>query len=76
MTIREQLAAYAHKAWAGWMQYMFSKSVKNEDGTITIPAPLVERWTRQMNIEYEALPESEQRSDLAEADKILAIIKL
>jgi hypothetical protein len=23
--VREELAAYAHEAWSGWMRYMFSK---------------------------------------------------
>ena len=74
MTIREQLSAYAHNAWAGWMKYMFSKSTQNNDGTVNIPASLVERWTRQMNTMYGDLPENEQQSDLAEADKMLDII--
>ena len=73
--IIEKLASYAHKAWSGWLQYMFSKSTKNEDGSVTIPASLVERWTRQMNTPYEQLPESEKLSDKAEANDILEIIK-
>ena len=42
---REQLADYAHDAWSGWMKYMFSKCTKNLDGSMTIPANSVERWT-------------------------------
>jgi hypothetical protein len=71
--VREGLADYAHRAWAGWMKYMFEKSIKNEDGTVTIPASLVERWSRQMNTPYPMLPENEQQSDLIEADKMLEI---
>ena len=71
---REQLAAYAHEAWGGWMQYLFDKSTKNPDGTVTIPAALVERWQRQMATFYAALPEGEKESDRIEADKMLAII--
>jgi len=41
---REALASYAHSAWAGWMSYLFEKSVAIGDGTMLIPAPLVERW--------------------------------
>ncbi len=70
---REQLAAYAHEAWSGWMRYMFDKSTTNDDGSVTIPAQLVERWTRQMETNYYSLPESEQKSDLDEADKMLEI---
>jgi len=72
--IKECLAAYAHNAWAGWMKYMFEKSTQNSDGSITIPPSLVERWTRQMNTIYGALPESEKQSDLEEADKMLDIV--
>lgn len=71
---REALASYAHSAWAGWMSYLFEKSVAIGDGTMLIPAPLVERWQRQMNTAYADLPESEKASDRAEADKILAIV--
>ena len=74
MDLREQLASYAHEAWMGWMVYMFGKCIHNPDGTLTIPAPLVERWTRQMTTSYTALPEAERKSDRAEADKILEIV--
>ena len=63
----EALAKYAHKAWSGWMKYLFDKSTKNEDGTVTIPQWAVARWERQMNTEYDDLPESEKKSDRAEA---------
>ncbi len=74
MSIREKLAAYAHTAWSGWMRYLFSKGVYNPDGSWTMPAWAVERWTRQMNTPYSELPTSEQASDLAEADQMLGII--
>jgi hypothetical protein len=72
--IREKLASYAHEAWSGWMKYVFEKSTKNDDGSVTIPASLVERWTRQMNTPYEMLPDSEQKSDVVEAEKMLEIV--
>ena len=73
MIIREMLSAYAHKTWSGWMKYMFGKSIVNEDGSITIPANLVARWTRQSNTVYSMLPEAEKLSDRAEADVMLEI---
>lgn len=73
MEIRELFADYAHEAWSGWMRYMFGKSTKNSDGSITIPSASVERWERQMNTPYVDLPEHEKKSDLDEADKILVI---
>jgi len=73
--IREFLAAYSHEAWAGWMQYMFGKGTFNDDGTWTMPADSVKRWKRQMDTPYSDLPDGENKSDLAEADKILAVFK-
>jgi len=46
----------------------------NDDGSMTIPPWAVERWTRQANLTYDALPENEQISDLKEADRMLAVI--
>src|SRR5678815_3283618 len=72
--IREALAAYSHdSAWGGWMRYMFGKGTMNADGTWTMPAWAVERWTRQMTTTYADLSEEERKSDRAEADEMLAI---
>ena len=73
--IRERLADYAHRAWAGWMNYMFEHvGTRNADGTVTLPAESVERWDRQRGTPYEFLPEKEKGSDRAEADKVLEIL--
>lgn len=74
MNVREALSVYAHKAWSGWMKYIFSKTTMNADGTATIPKWAVERWHRQMNTEYSDMREAEKESDRAEADQMLAII--
>ena len=72
--MREALAAYAHEAWSGWMEYLFSKSTTNADGSITIPPDLVARWLRQIGTAYIDLPEAEKDSDRIEADKMLDIV--
>ena len=75
MTLREKLAEYSHnEAWAGWMRYMFSQGCFCEDGTWTMPADKVERWTEQMNTDYDQLPEEMKPSDREQADKILEIV--
>lgn len=70
----EALAEYAHTAWSGWMDYMFSKGVFHDDGTWTMPAWAAERWKRQATTPYAELPESEKASNHMEADTILRII--
>jgi hypothetical protein len=70
----EPLADYAHSAWSGWMRYMFDKSTRNADGSVTIPPELVTRWGRQMNTPYADLPEGEKESDRKEAQKIVEVL--
>lgn len=73
--LREALAEYAHQAWSGWMEYLFSKSQPTGgDGAVMIPAWAVERWERQAGTVYADLPDDEKESDRAEADKMLAIV--
>ena len=72
--MKEQLAEYAHKAWSGWMAYLFSVSQNNVDGSVRIPAWAVDRWTRKMKQPYERLTEKEKDSDRNEADIIMQII--
>jgi hypothetical protein len=72
--MKEQIARYAHESWSGWLEYLFSKSTSNADGTVTIPADLVARWRRQMKTDYAKLPESEKESDRAEAAKIFVAV--
>jgi len=71
----EKLADYAHEAWSGWMKYLFEKSSSSEDGSVTIPKELVDRWTRQLETPYEDLSEEEKASDRKEAYKMLNIVK-
>lgn len=74
--LHEELAAYAHEAWSGWMRYLFSKcESKFRDGSLEIPPWAVERWMRQMNTDYKDLPLEEQLLDQAEAAKIMALIE-
>jgi len=76
MSLREQLSELAHRQWSGWMEYLFSKSRENADGSMTIPAWAVERWRRQMRLSYHDLNDLERDSDRAEADAVLSIIGL
>lgn len=72
--IRVPLADLCHEQWSGWMKYLFDKSIKNKDGTVTIPKWAVDRWERQVNTNYYDLPKEEQESDLKEADRFLNVL--
>jgi hypothetical protein len=72
--IIESLAEYAHKAWSGWMQYLFKHGKFNKDGSFTISAKKVSRWLRQKDTPYNDLPGGEKESDRKEARQILEIV--
>ena len=74
MRLIEAMAAEAHESWAQWMEYLYSKSTKNPDGSVTIPAASVERWNRQMDTAYDDLPEGEKESDREEARRYIRVI--
>jgi hypothetical protein len=73
--LRELLADYAHRAWSGWMSYLFSKSRRNKDGSVTIPKALVQRWDTQIATDYYLLTEKEKDSDRIEADAMIALFE-
>jgi hypothetical protein len=82
--LRERLAAYAHAAWSGWMDYMLGKcrtveendaSIETDPDDLTIPGSLVRRWNRQRSTAYADLPEDERDSDRKEADAMLALLR-
>jgi hypothetical protein len=45
----EQLAALEHKRWAHWQKYVHDHGERQPDGSVRLPANLVERWERQIN---------------------------
>lgn len=73
--LREELACLAHSLWAGWMRYLFKKSGRNDDGTVTIPKWAVDRWQLQICTVYNDLSASEKESDRKEADRMLDIME-
>ena len=69
----EQLAAIEHERWGHWMGYLTLQCEMSPDGTMTIPASLVERWRQQTETPYVALREREQQSDREWAQKLLPV---
>lgn len=70
----EPLAEVAHQSWSDWMDYLFQMSRHNEDGSVTIPVNLVERWQRQVATKYADLSELEKNSDRAQARRMIAVL--
>jgi hypothetical protein len=73
-TLREQLAAIEHERWAHWQSWMHSACRDNGDGSLTIPAELVERWERQIRTPYADLSEAEKKSDREQVDRYLPLV--
>ena len=71
----ERLADKEHASWARWMEYLFSKCNRNENGELVIPEPLIWHWQRQIDTPYERLTEREKQSDRDEVAHILPIIR-
>ncbi|MFB7578220.1 hypothetical protein [Streptomyces hydrogenans] len=70
----EKLADIEHERWSHWQRYLHSKCIRQNDGSLTIPAHLVERWELQMRTRYEDLSEGEKESDREQVLKYLPVI--
>jgi hypothetical protein len=71
----ESLAAAEHARWAHWQEYVHQQCTPNSDGSLTIPAHLVERWNRQISLSYDELTENEKASDRIEAEITMTILR-
>ena len=71
----EELAEVEHERWSSWQRYLFDQCVQTADGSLVVPAELVQRWTRQMDSPYSALPEAEKMSDREQVERYLPIIE-
>lgn len=70
----ENLAAVEHERWAHWQRYVHSRCARSEDGSLTIPADLVARWTAQMQTPYAELSDEEKESDREQVRRYLPVI--
>ncbi|MBY3323014.1 hypothetical protein HFO60_27270 [Rhizobium leguminosarum] len=70
----EQLADIEHERWSHWQKYMHSKGVRQSDGSLLIPAELVEQWDRQIATPYAELSDVEKESDREQVRKYLPTI--
>jgi hypothetical protein len=65
-----------HQIWSNWQKYLYSKCIKNDNGSLNIPKEFVDRWNRQINTEYKDLPEEEKQSDRELAKKVVDLIDM
>ena len=72
--IVEELASVEHERWAHWQRYMHNNAIRQPDGSLIIPAKLVEKWERQIETPYEKLSEKEKDSDREQVQKYVPII--
>jgi hypothetical protein len=71
----EALAAVEHERWSHWQRYMHAQCQCQDDGSLTIPADLVVRWTTQMSTPYSGLSETEKESDREQVRRYLSTIE-
>lgn len=71
----EKGAELEHDRWARWQEYMFTKCIENEDGTLTVPATFVVRWWRQIALPYKRLKEEEKESDRKESRNYIPLVE-
>lgn len=53
---------------------MFTNCNWENDGSVTIPSFVVQRWSKHMELTYDQLPEQEKDVNKEEADSILDIL--
>lgn len=67
-------AAIEHERWAHWQQYLHDQCQRADDGSLMIPAELVEQWSAQIETPYEQLSEAERESDRDQVRRYLPLI--
>lgn len=70
----DELAAIEHGRWAHWQRYVHDKGQRQTDGSIILPADLVDRWERQISTEYKDLTNEEKESDREQVRKYLPLL--
>lgn len=70
----DRLAAIEHERWAHWQRYVHDQCVRQEDGSLVIPAELAARWEAQIETPYAELTEQEKESDREQVQRYLPTI--
>jgi hypothetical protein len=70
----EKLAAIEHERWSHWQRYLHGKCERQPDGSLLIPADLVQRWQEQFETAYSNLTDEEKQSDRDQVDRYLPLV--
>jgi hypothetical protein len=62
-SVIDELAEVEHERWSHWQRYMHDQGTRMPDGSLVLPAGLVERWDQQIKTEFPNLTEEEKESD-------------
>lgn len=73
-TILEDLASTEHDRWTHWQRYMHDKGSRLPDGSLMLPASLVERWEKQISTDYRELSDAEKESDREQVRRYLPLV--
>lgn len=73
--LTEELASIEHERWSHWQRYMHGKGQRQQDGSLVLPANLVDRWERQMSTKYTDLDDEEKKSDREQVLRYLPAIE-
>lgn len=71
----EAIAAVEHGRWAHWQRYLHQQCERRDDGSLVIPAELVQRWERLTDTDYDDLSEKERGSDREHAIAYLVALR-
>lgn len=72
--LMHRLATVEHERWAHWQQYVHDHGQRQDDGSLLIPAELVNRWDEQIAASYSDLSTKEQQSDQEQVRRYLPTI--
>ncbi|OBH03496.1 hypothetical protein A5695_10300 [Mycobacterium sp. E1747] len=64
----------AYERWAHWQRYVHDHCVRQQDGSLVIPAELAARWEAQIETPYVGLTEREKDSDREQVRRYLPVI--
>lgn len=70
----EILATLEHERWAHWQKYVHEQGERQSDGSLLIPAELVDRWDTQIATSYADLSDEEQQSDREQVRRYLPAV--